>query len=192
MRTGAAQDIRQQIKYLNEQREKPDQEKLGITYIEREEDYKPDPRLKGDTQLYKIFQNAGYDGSETDFYEKVFPDLNPEDQTLLTSAATGGGKFSIGGLSSEEFRTDPFAAFSVVSELTGGKDALFGESAEERKEREEKEKEDDADREYSPFRLFIDDDEEEDDDPFGFSNKSKSGQDLLRGYTKNLNASKFF
>ena len=192
MRTGAAQDIRQQIKYLNEKREKPDQEKLGITYIEREEDYKPDPRLKGDTQLYKIFQNAGYDGSETDFYEKVFPDLNPEDQTLLTSAATRGGKFSIGGLSSEEFRTDPFAAFSVVSELTGGKDALFGESAEERKEREEKEKEDDADREYSPFRLFIDDDEEEDDDPFGFSNKSKSGQDLLRGYTKNLNASKFF
>jgi len=40
LRTGSAQEIRENIKYLNEKRQKPSQEKLGITYIERPEDYK--------------------------------------------------------------------------------------------------------------------------------------------------------
>ena len=32
--------IRENIKYLNEKRQKPTQEKLGVSYIQREEDYK--------------------------------------------------------------------------------------------------------------------------------------------------------
>ena len=48
-------------------RKKPDQYLLGVEYIAREEDYKPAEKLKGDTQLYKIFQDAGYEGTEDDF-----------------------------------------------------------------------------------------------------------------------------
>ena len=40
LRTGSAQDIREQIKYLNEKRQKPTQKVLGLTYIERPEDFK--------------------------------------------------------------------------------------------------------------------------------------------------------
>jgi hypothetical protein len=35
LRTGSAQEIRENIKYLNEKRQKPTQEALGVTYIER-------------------------------------------------------------------------------------------------------------------------------------------------------------
>jgi hypothetical protein len=86
LRTGSAQEIREQIKYLNEKRQKPTQEKLGISYIQREEDYKPDAQIQGDTQLYKTFQNAGFKGTEDEFYENFFPDLDRTEQAALTKA----------------------------------------------------------------------------------------------------------
>ena len=86
LRTGSAQEIREQIKYLNEKRQKPTQEKLGISYIQREEDYNPDAQIKGDTQLYKVFQSAGFQGTEDEFYENFFPDLDRSEQTALTKA----------------------------------------------------------------------------------------------------------
>ena len=53
LRTGSAQKIREEIKYLNERREEPTQAKLGITYIQRPEDYKT-TSTAGETELYKI------------------------------------------------------------------------------------------------------------------------------------------
>ncbi len=88
MRTGSAQQIREEIKYLNEKRERPTQQVLGLTYIERPEDYKQTD-IKGETQLYKTFQSAGYKGTEDEFYEKFFPDTDRSEQLLLTKAGTG-------------------------------------------------------------------------------------------------------
>jgi hypothetical protein len=109
LRTGSAQDIRQQIKYLNEQKEKPTQENLGVTYIEREEDYKPVEKTEGETELYKIFKSAGFTGTEDSFYNEFFPDLDREEQA--TASKLGSSKeFSLNTL---DF-SDPFSAMSGV------------------------------------------------------------------------------
>ena len=176
MRTGSAAEIRAQIKVLNERRKDPDQQTLGITYIDREEDYNPTDTLKGDTKLYTIFQNAGYEGTEDEFYENVFPDLDPGTQQLLTQVSTGDGTIDLGKMVDT---SDPFAAFSSVGKLMGGDSGSilgFGKSKEERdKEERDKEKE----RTGNTFSLF---DEDEDEDAYGYS---KEGQKLLDKYTKN-------
>tara|TARA_B100001939_G_scaffold342138_1_gene352824 strand:+ start:1731 stop:4439 length:2709 start_codon:yes stop_codon:yes gene_type:complete len=106
--TGSAQKIREQIKYLNEKRKKPTQENLGVTYIEREEDYNPE-QLEGETELYKVFQNAGFKGSEDEFYENFMPDINREDQAFLSSAGSGKQfNFNFGDYS------DPFKSLSSI------------------------------------------------------------------------------
>jgi len=107
-RTGSAQQIREQIKYLNEKRQDPDQQKLGVTYIEREEDYK-DEQAKPETELYKVFQKSGFQGSEDEFYNNFFPDVNRSEMRLLTK----GGKDD----SLESFGldlSDPFSSLGTI------------------------------------------------------------------------------
>ena len=178
LRTGSAEDIRAQIKFLNEKRKKPDQYLLGVEYIAREEDYKPADRLKGDTQLYKIFQDAGYEGTEDEFYENVFPDLDPSSQAILSQAGSKDGKITLEGFGSD-YRSDPFAAFAGISQLTGGDSDLFGGTT-----KEDTDKEDDVSVADS-FRLFADDDDD-DDSVFGKYKKTKSGQEILSEYTKSF------
>ena len=119
IRTGSAQEIREQIKYLNEKREKPTQEILGISYIQREEDYKP-KESGNETELYRTFQSAGFKGTEDEFYESFFPDLDRSEQVALTKAGrnqelkTTGLDFS-----------DPFASLGTI-------ESLFGEEQQEK------------------------------------------------------------
>ena len=181
MRTGSAAEIRQNIKFLNEKKEKPRQSILGIEYIVREEDYKPADEFKGDTKLYKIFQQAGYSGTETEFYDNVFPDLDPSSQQLLTQA--GEGKLTgIPGFTNEDMK-DPFAAFAGISSILGDDGDIYGGTDEYLTGKDEKEKK----RSSSPFRLFQDTEEEDELDDlsgiFGTSSKSKAGRDLLKEYT---------
>lgn len=113
IRTGTAQVIREQIKYLNERRKEPTQEVLGITYIQRPEDYKETGGI-ADTQLYKFFQDAGYQGSETEFYETFAPDENREDLELIATISDPKGfQFAFG---SEEME-DPFTALGTFQTL---------------------------------------------------------------------------
>ena len=185
LRTGSAEDIRAQIKFLNEKRKKPDQYLLGVEYIAREEDYKPADKLKGDTQLYKIFQDAGYEGTEDDFYENVFPDLDPGSQQVLSQVGSKDGKITLEGFG-KDYRADPFAAFAGISRLTGEDSDIYGGTT---KEEEEKER-DVADS----FRVFTDDDDDDDDDEsiFGSYRKTKSGKDILDEYKKSFNFGSFF
>ena len=185
LRTGSAEDIRAQIKFLNEKRKKPDQYLLGVEYIAREEDYKPAEKLKGDTQLYKIFQDAGYEGTEDDFYENVFPDLDPGSQQVLSQVGSKDGKITLEGFG-KDYRDDPFAAFAGISRLTGEDSDIYGGTT---KEEEEKER-DVADS----FRVFTDDDDDDDDDEsiFGSYRKTKSGKDILDEYKKSFNFGSFF
>lgn len=111
IQSGSATEIREQIKYLNEKRQKPTQEILGITYIPKATDYK-EQAVKPTTQLYAIFQKAGYQGTEDQFYENMFPDLDRSEQILLTKAGSEEGL---------EFAPidmkDPFAALSSVEKF---------------------------------------------------------------------------
>ena len=182
LRTGSAEEIRANIKFLNEKRKKPDQYLLGVEYIARDEDYNPIERLKGDTELYKIFQNAGYQGSEDDFYENVFPDLDPGSQAVLTQAGSKDGKIVLEGFGSD-YRSDPFAAFAGISQLTGSDSDIYGGTTEDTGS-DRDEDEDDS------FRLFGDDDDDDSFSPFSGYKKTRAGQDLLDKYTKSF--SNFF
>jgi len=171
-RTGSAADIRAQLKYLNEKREKPTQELLGVEYIQRDEDYRTDAKLQGETQLFKVFQDAGYEGSEDDFYDNVFPDLDPSSQKLLSQVGETG-RINIQGLG-DDYRKNPFAAFGAISEITGDEGGIFGT--------QKKEKEPEKERESSYFSFDVDYDDEEED------YKSKKGSEILSQFTKGFSS----
>ena len=160
-RGNSAEDIRKQIKYLNEKRKKPTQELLGVEYIQREEDYKT-VDSKEETELYKTFRDAGYKGSEDEFYERFFPDVDRSEQQLLTKAGIDSG-LSFKNL---DF-SDPFSA---VSDLEG----LFG--SDERTDELEEDEEDRETKRSSFFSLGLDDEDETD-------YKSKTGSDILGEFT---------
>jgi len=96
-RTDSATEIRKKIEELNKIRERPSQRALGFEYIERPEDYKPASRGSvAQTALYKTFKTSGYPGTEDDFYNIFFTDLDREEQKALTQenkTTTGGSLF---------------------------------------------------------------------------------------------------
>jgi len=108
LRTGSAQDVREKIKYLNEKRKRPTQQVLGLTYIERPEDFK-DEMSKPTTELFNVFQSAGYQGTEDEFYTNFFPDVDRSEQKLLTKSGKDSALTSFGlDLS------DPFASLGTI------------------------------------------------------------------------------
>jgi hypothetical protein len=159
LRTGSAQDIREQIKYLNEKRKKPTQEVLGLTYIERPEDFK-NQQAAPDTELYKVFQSAGFQGSEDEFYTKFFPDVDRSEQQLLTKA---GGNQAL-KLAQLDF-SDPFASLGTI-------EGFFGDD-EEPKTTSDTSSDEDTDSNF--FSLGSD---KEDEDY-----KSATGQKILGEFT---------
>ena len=158
LRTGSAQEIRENIKYLNEKREKPTQEKLGVTYIERPEDYK-EGEVKGETELYKTFQSAGFKGTEDEFYNDFFPDMDRSEQVLLTKSGKNE-ELKTTGL---DF-TDPFASLGTIESFF---DADKPEPTSDKPEP----------KTNSYFRIAMGEDE---DEPL---TKSKSGSSILGEFT---------
>ena len=161
-RTGAAKEIRESIKYLNEKKLKPTQERLGVEYIERPEDEAPidDPNA---TALYKVFQNAGYQGSEDEFYNDFMPDVDRSEMELVTQATKEGGLQAsslFSGLSS----SDPFEALVSMQSIFDE-----GDSAEKKTNA----KKDETAPSY--FNIFGDDDTEE--------YKSETGKKILGEFT---------
>jgi hypothetical protein len=158
LRTGSAQEIRENIKYLNEKRQKPTQETLGVTYIERAEDYK-DEEIKGETELYKTFQSAGFKGTEDEFYNDFFPDMDRSEQVLLTKS----GKDESLKTSGLDF-TDPFASLGTIESF------FDADEPEETTDKPEP-------KTNSYFRIAMGEDE---DEP---TTKSKSGASILGEFT---------
>lgn len=159
LRTGSALDIREQIKYLNEKRQKPTQEILGVTYIERPEDFK-DEMAKPTTELYAIFQKAGYAGTEDEFYDNFFPDLDRSEQVVLTKSGRDD-PLEAYGLD----LGDPFASLGTI-------ESFFPEDSAEAT----KDKESSSDVYRSYFRLG-----EEDDSDAEY--KSDAGKKFLGEFT---------
>lgn len=147
LRTGSARDIREQIKFLNEKRQRPTQEILGVTYIDRPEDYKNE-MAKPTTQLYAIFQSAGYQGTEDEFYENMFPDLDRSEQVLLTK----GGKGENLEMFSFDFK-DPFASLGTLESFFPEDQKQLEDTAKEKRKKSSYE---------SYFRIGDEEDDEED------------------------------
>jgi len=159
-RTGAAKEIRESIKYLNEKKITPSQKELGVDYIERPEDAKPltDP---GETDLYKVFKDAGYQGSEDDFYNTFMTDIDRSEMELLTQAGKGFSETSaFKGLSS----SDPFESMVAIENIFPTSEDNFTSTKEE------------TSSAPSYFKLFEDDKTDED-------YKSKTGQKILGEFT---------
>jgi hypothetical protein len=161
LRGGSAQDIREQIKFLNDKRQRPTQEILGVTYIPKEEDYK-DQAPKPTTQLYSIFQNAGYKGTEDEFYDGMFPDLDRSEQVLLTKAGKDTALETYG----LDLR-DPFSSLGTI-------ESFFPEDQKEVDKETAKETAKDF---YTRYFRINEDQEEED------KTKSNSGQAFLGEFT---------
>jgi len=161
IRSGTAADIRSKIKYLNEKRKDPTQEVLGITYIDRPEDFKNAP-VRTDDALYKTFQKAGYKGSEDEFYEKFFPDTDPSELGILSKAAMNK-PLEVTGFYSK----DPWENLSKVS-------SLLGEDETEVTKTTSKSTKDDEDTNF--FDLKLNDDEED-------NSSSKTGRQVLGEFT---------
>lgn len=162
LRTGSAQKIREEIKYLNEKRQKPTQEILGLTYIERPEDYK-DQAAKPQTELYKVFQSAGYQGTEDEFYKNFFPDVDRSEQTVLTKAGSDSALKTYG----LDF-SDPFASLGTV-------ESFFGEDEEPSDTKTKTTSK--SEEEPSYFKLGFED--FNDDEEY----KSTTGQKILGEFT---------
>jgi hypothetical protein len=161
VRTNQAQDIRESIKYLNEKKLKPTQERLGVSYIERAEDEKTVDNPE-ETALYKIFKNSGYAGSEDQFYDEFMSDTSKSEQQLLAKAMSGDLKLT-------EVSTDPFEALADVSSFFGTEEDIFGSPIDKTKEEE------DTTPASSYFRLFEDDEAE--------STKSNAAESYISEFT---------
>lgn len=158
LRTGTASEIRAEIQYLNEKRQRPTQEILGVSYIERPEDYK-DTMAKPQTELFQVFQKAGYQGTEDEFYTNFFPDLNRSEQALLTQA----GENTALKTYSLDF-SDPFASLGTIESFFKDED----ETTQTTKTT--------TSSEDNFFRLGLEEDEQ------GYQ-KSKSGEEILGEFT---------
>jgi hypothetical protein len=161
LRTGSAQKIREEIKYLNEKRQRPTQQVLGLTYIERPEDYK-DTQAKASTELYKVFQSAGFQGTEDEFYTNFFPDVDRSEQIALTKAGQDTALKTYG----LDF-SDPFASLGTIESFFSAED-------------EADKKQEDEDVSTAPssfFKLGLENDDSE------TNYKSKSGQQILGEFT---------
>jgi hypothetical protein len=155
LRTGSAQEIRQQIKYLNEKGKKPTQEILGVEYIERPEDYTTDD-IKTETEMYRVFRQAGYKGTEDEFYTDLFPDTDRSEQQLLTKAGADSA-LQLKGLD----LSDPFASLGTIQSFFGDEDTDTTDET--------------TTKEKSIFNLGLDDEET--------SYKSKTGSQILGEFT---------
>jgi hypothetical protein len=107
IRTGGAENIRAMIKYYNENKKKPSQKYLGVSYIEREEDYDKDAINENANPLFALFANAGYQGTEDQFFNEFMPDADKGDMDMISNALSGDG---IGGMFDNLDMSDPFSA----------------------------------------------------------------------------------
>ena len=128
-------------------------------------------------------EDLGLEDFQDDFYENVFPDLDPGSQEILSQVGSKDGRITLEGFG-KDYTNDPFAAFAGITRLTGDDSDIYGGVDKE----EEEEEKDVADS----FRIFADDDDDEDESIFGTYKKTKSGQNILDDYKKGLGFDSFF
>jgi hypothetical protein len=170
VRTVPAESIRNAIEQINKQNKAPTQELLGIEYIQRPEDAKT-VKSKGETTLYNVFKNAGFSGTEDEFYTNFMPDVNKNEMALLSqgqkSTDTEGSVWA--SLKSK----DPF-------EVMGAAESLFDTTS------TKPTKTSTAKTSKTSSYLTMLEDKDEDANA-----KSKSGQQILNEFTSMFGGFKF-
>ena len=142
LRTAEAAEIRDTIKLLNKKELRPTQARLGATYIERPEDEGVDE--EDFTEIYKVFQNSGYKGSQEEFFDTFLEGESMEDLQVLDKVL--GGKIPEFDLDI----SDPFTALTKVENIFDDEDDDFDE--------------DEEISEDNLFDLSFEDDDDDDDD----------------------------
>ena len=156
-RTGAAKEIRESIKYLNEKKLKPTQERLGVSYISRDEDQKDiDP--EDQSSLFTLFANSGYAGTEDEFFSDFMPDADRGDLELIEKGLSNDFELST-------ISDDPFEALASVGSMFGDEDDIFSTNSD---------KDNDQEESSDYFNLFP----EEKEDYY-----SDAGRDYISEYT---------
>ena len=162
LRTGGAEEVRQMIKYYNEKKKKPSQKLIGVSYIEREEDYDKNAISDDASPLYALFAKSGYSGTEEDFFKEFMPDADKGDMDMIQDALKGDG---IGGMFDDLDMSDPFAALSSIGGMMGNSQSMFGDDTIKSSAK---------DKGSSYFDVFGDKEKEYDD----YTNKYSGIQDL--------------
>jgi hypothetical protein len=106
--------------------------------------------------MYRVFQQAGYKGTEDEFYTDLFPDTDRSEQQLLTKAGAGSA-LQLKGLD----LSDPFASLGTIQGFFGDEDTDTTDEA--------------TTKEKSIFNLGLDNEET--------SYKSKTGSQILGEFT---------
>jgi len=84
-------DIKQKIANLIKEGKTPTQAELGVEYLQKAT---PSGAATTASGIYAVFKNAGYNGSESDFYSTFLPDASPEEISTLNAAYTPAGQVS--------------------------------------------------------------------------------------------------
>jgi len=89
---GSSTDIKQKLSdFIKKGTAKaPTQLDVGVEFIQREK--APTTKEEEPTGVYAVFKNAGFTGTEQEFYDKFMPDSSQEDINLLNAAFTPAGK----------------------------------------------------------------------------------------------------
>jgi len=168
VRTVPAESIRNAIEQINKQNKTPTQELLGIEYIQRPEDAKT-VKSEGETTLYNVFKNAGFSGTEDEFYTNFMPDVNRSEMALLSQGQKGTD--TEGSVWASLKSKDPF-------EVMGAAESLFDTTSTKPTTT--------STAKTSKTSGYLTMLEDEDDNA-----KSKSGQQILNEFTSMFGGFKF-
>ena len=110
-------DIKAKIGNLIDTAAEINQKELGVEYIQR--DTTPSGTTTAPSGVYAIFKNAGFNGTEKQFYDQFMPGASSEDIQLINSAYTPGG---IKGLTGIDTSASPSEQFESIGALFGDTD----------------------------------------------------------------------
>ena len=139
-------DIKTRISNLIKEGKTPTQTELGVEYLQKTAASGTTTAASG---VYAVFKNAGYSGSESDFYSTFLPDASQEDINIMNAAYTPAGQTgsllpAISGTGTEQIASMAqlfgdssitevlgTAGISVPSGKTSALGSLFGSSQED-------------------------------------------------------------
>lgn len=84
-------DVKKQIGELLKEDKTPTQTNLGVEYLQKTTASGTEVPASG---VYAVFKNAGYNGTESEFYSTFLPDSSPEDISIMNAAYTPKGALS--------------------------------------------------------------------------------------------------
>jgi len=119
-------NIKNAIGGLIDQQAEINQLTAGVEYIQK--DTTPTGTTTQPSGVYAVFKNAGFTGTEQQFYDQFMPGASKEDINIINAAYTPGGIKDLTGIDTTASATDQFTnisslfgdtSFSEISSLTG-------------------------------------------------------------------------